>query len=49
MQRYTVDKRWLFEEHFEALLQGYAMTASKSAVDNLHRQVLAGNAPARAL
>jgi len=47
MQRYTVDKRWLFEEHFEALLQGYAVTASQSAVDNLHRQVLAGNTPAR--
>lgn len=48
MQRYTVDKRWLFEDHFEALLQGYAITASKSAVDNLHRQVLAGSSPARA-
>ncbi|MFJ4196836.1 O-antigen ligase family protein [Pseudomonas sp. NPDC089534] len=47
MQRYTVDKRWLFEDHLDALLQGYAMTASKSAVDNLHRQVLAGSAPAR--
>jgi len=47
MQRYTVDKRWLFEDHLEALLQGYAVTASKSAVENLHRQVLAGNAPAR--
>jgi O-antigen ligase/tRNA A-37 threonylcarbamoyl transferase component Bud32 len=48
MQRYTVDRRWLFEEHFEALLQGYAMKASKSAVDNLHRQVLAGSSPVRA-
>ena len=47
MQRYTVDRRWLFEDHLEALLQGYAVTASKSAVDNLHRQVLAGNTPAR--
>lgn len=47
MQRYTVDKRWLFEDHLDALLQGYAMTASKSAVENLHRQVLAGNTPAR--
>lgn len=47
MQRYTVDKRWLFEEHFDALLQGYAVMASQSAVDNLHRQVLAGNTPAR--
>ena len=47
MQRYTVDKRWLFEDHFEALLQGYAVMASQSAVDNLHRQVLAGNTAAR--
>ncbi|MCU7249349.1 bifunctional O-antigen ligase/aminoglycoside phosphotransferase family protein [Pseudomonas koreensis] len=47
MQRYTVDKRWLFEEHLDALLQGYAVTASKSAVDNLHRQVLAANTPAQ--
>jgi tRNA A-37 threonylcarbamoyl transferase component Bud32 len=47
MQRYTVDKRWLFEEHLDALLQGYAVTASKSAVDNLHRQVLAGNTAAQ--
>ncbi|WP_367255626.1 O-antigen ligase family protein [Pseudomonas sp. stari2] len=47
MQRYTVDKRWLFEDHLDALLQGYAMTASKSAVDNLHKQVLAGNIAAR--
>ncbi|CAI8824943.1 O-antigen ligase family protein [Pseudomonas serboccidentalis] len=47
MQRYTVDKRWLFEDHLDALLQGYAITASKSAVENLHRQVLAGNTPAR--
>ncbi|MHC8324443.1 O-antigen ligase family protein [Pseudomonas sp. LB1P83] len=48
MQRYTVDRRWLFEDHFEALLQGYATTASKAAVDNMHRQVLAGSSPARA-
>ncbi|QVW23828.1 O-antigen ligase family protein [Pseudomonas hormoni] len=48
MQRYTVDHRWLFEEHFQALLQGYAVTASKSAVDNLHKQVLAANQPERA-
>ena len=47
MQRYTVDKRWLFEDHLDALLQGYAVTASKSAVENLHRQVLAGNTPVR--
>jgi O-antigen ligase/tRNA A-37 threonylcarbamoyl transferase component Bud32 len=47
MQRYTVDKRWLFQEHFEALLHGYAMTASKSAVDNLHRLVLSGSSPVK--
>ncbi|MFJ2687981.1 O-antigen ligase family protein [Pseudomonas sp. NPDC087342] len=48
MQRYTEDRRWLFEDHFEALLQGYAVTASKSAVSNLHKQVLAASLPARA-
>jgi O-antigen ligase/tRNA A-37 threonylcarbamoyl transferase component Bud32 len=48
MQRYTVDRRWLFEDHFEALLKGYAAKASKSDVDNLHRQVMAGSSPARA-
>jgi O-antigen ligase/tRNA A-37 threonylcarbamoyl transferase component Bud32 len=48
MQRYTEDRRWLFEDHFDALLQGYAVTASKSAVDSLHRQVQAGGHPARA-
>lgn len=47
MQRYTVDRRWLFEEHFEALLQGYAAKASKSAVSNLHRQVLAVSGSAK--
>lgn len=48
MQRYTEDRRWLFEEHFEALLQGYGVIASKSAVDNLHRQVLAASLMAQA-
>ncbi|MEB0044867.1 MULTISPECIES: O-antigen ligase family protein [unclassified Pseudomonas] len=48
MQRYTEDRRWLFEEHFEALLQGYAVMASKSAVNNLHRQVLAASHTAQA-
>ncbi|KAE9639713.1 bifunctional O-antigen ligase/aminoglycoside phosphotransferase family protein [Pseudomonas sp. PB106] len=47
MQRYTVDKRWLFEDHLDALLQGYAVMASKSAVDNLHKQVLASNIAAQ--
>lgn len=48
MQRYTEDRRWLFEDHFQALLQGYAATASTSAVNNLHRQVLAASNTARA-
>jgi O-antigen ligase/tRNA A-37 threonylcarbamoyl transferase component Bud32 len=48
MQRYNEDRRWLFEDHFDALLQGYAVMASKSAVANLHKQVLAGSHPARA-
>jgi O-antigen ligase/tRNA A-37 threonylcarbamoyl transferase component Bud32 len=48
MQRYAEDRRWLFEDHFDALLQGYAATASKSDVDKLHRQVLAGSPSARA-
>ncbi|WP_339465358.1 O-antigen ligase family protein [Pseudomonas sp. EA_65y_Pfl2_P74] len=45
MQRYTVDKRWLFEDHLDALLQGYATMASPSAVDKLQKQVLASNGP----
>jgi hypothetical protein len=48
MQRYNEDRRWLFEDHFQALLQGYAATASTSAVDNLHRQVLAASNTAKA-
>ena len=48
MQRYAEDRRWLFEDHFEALLQGYAAVASKADVDNLHRQVLAGSPSAQA-
>lgn len=46
MQRYTVDRRWLFEDHFQALLQGYAVTASQTAVDTLNKQVLATRSPA---
>jgi len=49
MQRYTVDKRWLFEDHLDALLAGYAVKASPSAVDKLRRQVLAGNSATPAL
>ncbi|MFJ2488680.1 O-antigen ligase family protein [Pseudomonas sp. NPDC087639] len=48
MQRYTVDKHWLFEEHLDALLQGYAVTSSESAVNSLRRQVLAGATPIQA-
>jgi tRNA A-37 threonylcarbamoyl transferase component Bud32 len=47
MQRYKEDRRWLFEDHLQALLRGYAVTASPSAVDKLHRQVLATRQPAR--
>ncbi|PBJ25154.1 3-deoxy-D-manno-octulosonic-acid kinase [Pseudomonas sp. ACN8] len=47
MQRYASDRHWLFEDHFEALLQGYAATASKADVDHLHRHVLAGSPPAQ--
>lgn len=48
MQRYASDRHWLFEDHFEALLQGYAAAASKADVDNLHRHVLAGSPSAQA-
>jgi O-antigen ligase/tRNA A-37 threonylcarbamoyl transferase component Bud32 len=44
MQRYTADRRWLFEFHFHALLQGYGVTASKAAVKALHKQVMADGA-----
>ena len=47
MQRYASDRHWLFEDHFEALLQGYAAAASKADVDHLHRHVLAGSPPAQ--
>ncbi|RLU08531.1 polymerase [Pseudomonas prosekii] len=47
MQRYTADRRWLFEDHFQALLQGYGVTASQAAVNRLHKQVLADSATAQ--
>jgi hypothetical protein len=45
MQRYAEDRHWLFEDHFEALLLGYAAVASQTDVDNLRRQVLAASSP----
>ncbi|MEX0163064.1 O-antigen ligase family protein [Pseudomonas brassicacearum] len=48
MQRYKEDYGWLFEQHLEALLDGYATVASKPAVDNLQKRILSGSNPARA-
>jgi hypothetical protein len=42
MQRYTVDKRWLFED-LEALLRDTLRWHRNPHVDNLHKQVLTGN------
>lgn len=41
IQRYPEDRRWLFEEQLQALLQGYGKVATKRAVDNMHKHVLA--------
>ncbi|WP_025211504.1 bifunctional O-antigen ligase/aminoglycoside phosphotransferase family protein [Pseudomonas brassicacearum] len=48
LQRYPEDQGWLFEQHLDALLNGYAMVASKPAVDNLHKRILSGSNPAQA-
>ncbi|KGU85676.1 polymerase [Pseudomonas mediterranea] len=48
MQRYPEDHGWLFEQHLEALLDGYATIASKPAVDDLQKRILSGSNPARA-
>jgi len=48
MQRYDEDRAWLFEEHLQALLKGYATIAPTSAVNNLYQQVLSGDRPVRA-
>jgi O-antigen ligase/tRNA A-37 threonylcarbamoyl transferase component Bud32 len=39
MQRYTEDRFWLFEESPTALLQGYAVTSSITAVENMHKHI----------
>ena len=39
MQRYPEDRRWLFEEQLQALLEGYAALARPQAVEALRRQV----------
>lgn len=39
MQRYTEDRRWLFDAHFTDLLQGYALLAPDNAVKCIHKQV----------
>ncbi|TNF81651.1 polymerase [Pseudomonas sp. ICMP22404] len=48
MQRYTEDYGWLFEQHLDALLDGYAMIASKPAVDDLQKRILSRDRTARA-
>ncbi|QEU06313.1 bifunctional O-antigen ligase/aminoglycoside phosphotransferase family protein [Pseudomonas oryzihabitans] len=35
MQRYPQDRQWLFEEHRDALLEGYALSASAKAAKRL--------------
>ena len=39
MQRYPEDRRWLFEEQLQALLDGYASLAPEIAVGRLRRQI----------
>ncbi|NWB90899.1 bifunctional O-antigen ligase/aminoglycoside phosphotransferase family protein [Pseudomonas agarici] len=39
MQRYPQDRSWLFEEHFEQLLNGYQTLASDKAIDNMRRHI----------
>lgn len=48
MRRYKEDHGWLFEEHLDALLDGYATIAPKPAVDDLQKRILSGSSPARA-
>jgi O-antigen ligase/tRNA A-37 threonylcarbamoyl transferase component Bud32 len=40
MQRYAEDRAWLFEEHVEALLQGYGEAASSTLAKRLQQQIL---------
>ena len=39
MQRYPEDRRWLFEEQLQALLDGYAVQAPPIAVGRLRQQI----------
>ena len=39
MQRYPEDRRWLFEEQLQALLDGYASLAPDIAVRRLKQQI----------
>lgn len=39
MQRYPEDRRWLFEEQLQALLDGYASLADPVAVNSLKQQI----------
>ncbi|MGN8274231.1 O-antigen ligase family protein [Pseudomonas sp. SMN5] len=48
MRRYKEDYGWLFEQHLDALLDGYATIASKPAVDDLQKRILSGSSPAQA-
>jgi len=39
MQRYPEDRRWLFDEQLQALLDGYASLADPVAVNSLSQQI----------
>ncbi len=39
MRRYKEDRAWLFEDHLDRLLKGYAALASAKAVKNMEKQV----------
>ena len=40
MRRYTEDKGWLFEEHLDDLLAGYAMLAAQRSVAAIRSQLV---------
>ena len=46
MQRYSQDRNWLFETHFEQLINGYASVASPHATLKIREQVLTLARPA---
>jgi len=48
VQRYNEDRGWLFEQHLDALLEGYAMIASKPAADNLQKRIVSERSPSQA-